>query len=157
MRAAGERLNDRVGHLLDLISEPPITVMHGDFKLDNLVFPNGGAEGFAVLDWQIASRGRGAFDLGYFFCTSLAPAERAAHEERLIGIYLDALADAGVRRYGLDQCMRDYRLGVMFRMVYTVIVIGSLDVGNERGLALFNTLLERNSAAITDLEAYNLV
>jgi len=157
VREAGERLNDRVVHLLDLLSEPPITMMHGDFRLDNLVFPNGDAAGVCVLDWQITSRGRGAFDLGYFLCTSLAPADRAAHEEHLIRAYLDALADAGVRGYGIDQCMRDYRLTVMFCMVYTVILIGSLDVGNERGLALFNALLERNSAAIIDLEAYKLV
>lgn len=157
VREAGERLNDQVVHLQDLLSEPPITLMHGDFKLDNLLFPNGDAAGVAVLDWQITSRGRGAFDLGYFFCTSLAPADRAAHEERLIGVYLDALADAGVRGYGIDQCMRDYRLGVIFRMVYTVILIGSLAAGNERGRALFNALLERNCAAIIDLEAYKLV
>jgi aminoglycoside/choline kinase family phosphotransferase len=157
VREAGERLNDQVVRLLDLLSEPPVTVMHGDFRLDNLVFPNGDAAGMGVLDWQITSRGRGAFDLGYFFTTSLSPADRAAHDERLLRLYVDALADGGVRGYGMDECMRDYRLTVMFCMVYTVILIGSLDVGNERGLALFNALLERNTAAIMDLKAYELV
>jgi hypothetical protein len=42
-------------------------------------------------------------------------------------------------------------------MVYSVILIGSLDMGNERGLALFNALLERNSAAVMDLHAYELI
>jgi hypothetical protein len=63
----------------------------------------------------------------------------------------------GVRGYGIEQCMRDYRNAVMFCWVYAVILIGSLDMGNERGLALFNALLERNSAAIMDLKAYELV
>ncbi len=157
VREAGERLNDSVVYLQDLLSEPPITIMHGDFKLDNLVFPASGADGVIVLDWQITSRGRGAFDLGYFLCTSLSPSDRAAHEHDLIRSYVDALAAGGVRGYGVDACMRDYRLAALFRMVYTVILIGSLDVGNERGLALFNALLERNTAALMDLEAYKLI
>jgi hypothetical protein len=157
VRDAAERLADQVVRLLDLLSEPPVTVMHGDFRLDNLVFPNGDAAGVGVLDWQITSRGRGAFDLGYFLCTSVSPADRAEHEERLLRSYVDALAEGGVRGYGFDDCMRDYRLTVMFCMVYSVILIGSLDVGNERGLALFNALLERNTAAIMDLKAYELV
>ena len=157
VREAGQRLNENVVHLQDLLSEPPITMMHGDFRLDNLVFPESGADGVAVLDWQITSRGRGAFDLGYFLCTSLSPADRAAREQELIRSYVDTLAAGGVRGYGVDECMRDYRLTVMFCLVYTVIVIGSLDVGNERGLALFNALLERNTAAIMDLEAYKLI
>jgi len=157
VREAGERLNDNVVHLQNLLSEPPITVMHGDFRLDNLVFPASGADGVIVLDWQITSRGRGAFDLGYFLCTSLSPADRAAHERELIRSYVDALAAGGVRDYGVDECMRDYRLTALFCLVYTVILIGSLDVGNERGLALFNALLERNTAALMDLEAYTLI
>ena len=157
VREAGEWLNDNVVHLQNLLSEPPITVMHGDFRLDNLVFPASGADGVIVLDWQITSRGRGAFDLGYFLCTSLSPADRAAHERELIRLYVDALAAGGVRGYGVDECMRDYRLTALFCLVYTVILIGSLDVGNERGLALFNALLERNTAALMDLEAYKLI
>jgi hypothetical protein len=154
VRKACEWLNDNVVHLQDLLSEPPITVMHGDFRLDNLVFPSANASDLVVLDWQITSRGRGAFDLGYFLCTSLSPQDRAAQERALIRSYVDALAAGGVRGYGVDECMRDYRLTALFCMVYTVILIGSLDVGNERGLALFNALLERNVAALVDLGPY---
>jgi hypothetical protein len=157
VRDACARLGDQIVPLMDRLSEPPTTVMHGDFRLDNLVFPNGGGEGVGVLDWQITSRGRGAFDLAYFLATSAPPAVRAANEQRLIAAYVDALAAGGVRGYGPDACMDDYRRTVMFCMVYTVITIGSLDTGSERGIALFNALLERNSAAIMDLEAYKLV
>ncbi len=151
VRDACEWLNDNVVHLQDLLVERPVTVMHGDFRLDNLVFPEAGAESMVVLDWQITSRGRGAFDLGYFLCTSLSPVDRAAHEHDLVRSYVATLAANGVKDYGIDECMRDYRLTALFCMVYTVILIGSLDVGNERGLALFNALLERNTAALMDL------
>lgn len=157
VRDAGDRLQGRVIELLDELSKPPVTVMHGDFRLDNLVFPNGVTDAVGVLDWQITSRGRGSFDLGYFFCTSLAPEVRAANERELLDAYVGALAAGGVRDYGLDECMRDYRLTVLFCMVYTVILIGALDMGNERGRALFDALLERNSAAIMDLRAYELI
>ncbi len=43
VRDACEWLNDNVVHLQDLLVERPVTVMHGDFRLDNLVFPEAGA------------------------------------------------------------------------------------------------------------------
>ncbi len=157
VRDAGERLTDKVVHLQNLLSAPPITVMHGDFRLDNLVFPTADAKDIVALDWQITSRGRGAFDLGYFLCTSLSPADRAAHEQELVGSYVDTLAANGVRNYGVEECMRDYRTTAMFNWVYTVIVIGSLDTGNERGVALFHEMLGRSTAAIAELEAWRVV
>lgn len=157
VREAGERLTNKVVHLQNLLSEPPITVMHGDFRLDNLVFPNDNARDIVALDWQITSRGRGAFDLGYFLCTSLSPADRAANEHELVRSYVDTLAAGGVRDYGIDACMRDYRITAMFNWVYTVIVIGSLDTGNERGVALFHEMLGRSTAAIMELEANKVI
>jgi aminoglycoside/choline kinase family phosphotransferase len=157
MLAAGERLQTKVVALQEQLSERPRTLMHGDFRMDNLVFPGKGADGLTVLDWQITSRGRGAFDLGYFLTTSMSPADRRAVEEELIASYLETLAAGGVRGYGRDEFMRDYRITAMFCLVYTAIVIGSLDMGNDRGLALFNAMLERNTAMVEDLEAWAVV
>lgn len=157
MRDAGERLATNVVHLQNLLSQPPITIIHGDFRLDNLLFPDRGAKDVSVIDWQITSRGRSTFDLGYFLTTSVSPADRRAHEHDLIRSYVDTLAANGVKGYGIDECMRDYRTTVMFCMVYTVIIIGSLDMANERGMALFNAILERNTAAMMDLEAYKVI
>jgi hypothetical protein len=158
MRAACQKLAGRVVDIEQRLSDRPHTIMHGDFKLDNILFaPIPGGAPFAVLDWQITSRGRGAFDLGYLLCTSLRVDDRRAHGDRLVRLYLDELVRAGVRGYGDDDCARDVRLAALFRFVYTVITLGTFDLANERGRAVFNAMLERNTAAVLDLDAATLL
>ncbi len=47
----GFRLADHLTHL----SAEPRTFVHGDYRLDNMFFGDGGRDGFAVLDWQNAA------------------------------------------------------------------------------------------------------
>ena len=51
----------------------PWTVVHGDFRLDNLMF--GGAR-VAVLDWQTVRLGPAISDVAYFIGSALQPEER---------------------------------------------------------------------------------
>jgi hypothetical protein len=153
-----ERLGENIGKLLDQTAEPPRTIMHGDYRLDNLFFatPEGG-DPLAVIDWQITSRGRGVFDVGYFMSGCLHPKERKAKEMDILKSYHRILTESGVRGYGFDQCLHDYRLSTLFCLVYPVISGGTLDLANERGVALVTAILERNVAAILDLDAGELL
>jgi hypothetical protein len=71
----------------------------------------------------------------------------------LLKHYTDILRENGVREYGLERCLEDYRFGVLFCLLYSVIVIGTLDPTNARGVAVFHANFERVAAAITDLDA----
>ena len=63
MRRAGEALATRIGALMDLACEQPQTLMHGDFRADNMMFEAGlAAAPFALVDRQIVMKGPGAFD-----------------------------------------------------------------------------------------------
>jgi hypothetical protein len=157
-RGIAERLATNIIPLMGELSRRPWTMMHGDFRLDNLLFPPlPDGEAIAVIDWQITSRGRGAFDLGYFFCTSMEADVRRKHERDLMDLYFATLVDGGVTDYSREELLRDYRIAALFSLVYTVITLGSLDMGNERGLALFKALLSRNIAAIADYDAGSLM
>ncbi len=71
-----------------------MTICHGDFRLDNMLF---GADGsFALIDWQMAMRVPGSSDLVYFLVTNLSPEVRRLHEWELIDLYLDTLRAEGV-------------------------------------------------------------
>ena len=154
----GEKFGSRVATLLDRLAEPPVTISHGDYRLDNLFFatPEGG-DPIAVVDWQIVSRGRSMFDVAYFMTGTLPPAERKAKEMEILHMYHDILTERGVRNFDFDQCLLDYRVSTLFCWLYAVIILGSLDVTNERGLALFTANLERNVAALADLNAAELL
>ena len=154
----GDRFGDQVVALTNQLAEHPVTISHGDFRLDNLFFasPEGGAP-LTVIDWQIISRGRGVFDVAYFMTGTLPPEVRKEKDEPFLRMYHEILLENGVTGYNFDQCWHDYRTSTLFCWLYSVIQIGSLDPSNERGLAVFSAILERNAAALTDLNAGELL
>ena len=154
----GERFGQQIIAILDEMARPPLTISHGDYRPDNLFFAtqDGGAP-LTVIDWQIMSIGRGTFDFAYFMDGSFPPAERKAREAVLLKMYHDILLERGVSDYSYDQCWEDYRISSLFCWLYTVIALGTLDVANERGLALFTANIERNSAALLELNAAELL
>ena len=154
----GERFGHRIIAILDEMSKSPLTISHGDYRPDNLFFATaaGGAP-LTVIDWQIMSIGPGTFDFSYFLLGSLPPSERKARETDLLKMYHDILVECGVKDYSYDQLLQDYRISSLFCWLYTVIALGTLDVANERGLALFTANIERNSAALLELNAGELL
>ncbi len=154
----GERLATNVGNLLDLLAEPPCTIVHGDYRADNLFFAAPGApDPLAVIDWQISSRGRGAYDLAYFMSQSVRREVRQAREMDIVKLYHQTLMENGAGGYDFDQCFHDYRLATLFCFVYPVVTGGTLDLSNERGVALATAMLDRSAAAIVDLNAGELM
>ena len=73
---------------------PPLGLVHGDFRLDNLLFSDGAC---TVVDWQTVSWGPALYDLSYFLAGALDPAERRAHEEELVRLYRDELVAQGAQ------------------------------------------------------------
>ena len=154
MRELTERMAGRIIPLLDAGSQVPRTLIHGDYRLDNLFFQ--GRE-VAAIDWQIACRGQGAFDVAYFLGGCLDPAVRRAEEMRLLRLWHGIVTDGSPVKYAFEDAVQDYRRSVLYCNVYTVIAIGSLDPTNERGMAVFTGWLRRRSAAIEDLDAGELL
>lgn len=150
---AARRMPDAVVELMERLSEPPITLVHGDHRLDNLFF---GDDGVAMLDWQITGAARGPYDVAYFLSQSLVPEERKVVEGDLVGAYHRALVGHGVSGYSFDDCWDDYRLATLFCAVYPLNA-GAVDLVNERAVALFTSMLERSVAAILDLDALELM
>jgi aminoglycoside/choline kinase family phosphotransferase len=75
----------------------PRCVVHGDFRLDNMLFDiKGGAEEIAVLDWQTVGIGNGLTDIGYFMGTGIGDDLRRAHEDELLDLYCAEMTAHGV-------------------------------------------------------------
>lgn len=113
-RAAVDRGVEAYPYLLAEISAGPVTVCHGDYRLDNLFF-DGRGEGREVVafDWQFACRARGTYDVAYFLALDLDPGVLATERDGLLAGYVDALAERGVEGYGLDECRRDYAVSLV--------------------------------------------
>ena len=139
-----------------LLAEPGrFSLMHGDYRLDNLLF-SPDRTSITVVDWQTLGAGLPARDLAYFTATSLLPDQRADLDEHLVAAYHDELRSLGVTDYDRDACWRDYRLGVLQAPLITTL--GCAFASNtERGDAMMRIMLERGCQAIRDLGSLDLI
>jgi len=137
---AAEAAQDRVHGLI-----------HGDYRLDNLLFGADGAERpLTVVDWQTVTWGPAMTDLAYFFCCALPVADRREH--------YDALLDGYHRALGPEApiSLADVREGVRrqsFFGVMMAIVSSMLVERTERGDAMFMTMLQRHCEHVLDIDA----
>ena len=132
----------------------PLTVTHGDYRLDNMLF--GGPYPVAVVDWQSPGLGCGPADAAYFMGTGMDPAPRAACEDRLLRRYHERLLGFGVQDYDFDACWADYRRSAFAGLV--MAVIASMIVGQtERGDAMFMAMARRSAAMGRDLDSLALL
>jgi len=154
LRDAAPTLNQRVLATFDRFEEAPLTIMHGDFRLDNMFFGRpGSGYALAVLDWQISNRGWGMYDVGYFLSSNLPTERRRAHEASLVRAYHDALVEHGVSGYSWERCWDDYVTTMILYLANLIGNVPSLDTTNERGARLFDLMFERVAAAAVDLDS----
>ena len=131
------------------------SLLHGDYRLDNLLFDPGRTSVTAV-DWQTLSVGLPARDAAYFIATSLLPDDRMACERDLIREYHRALLECGVTGYDAETCWRDYRLGLL--QVPLITTLGfAFSAATDRGDEMAVVMLERGSRAIRELETLEML
>jgi len=135
-------------------TDDPLTVVHGDFRLDNLLIDED-AGTMAVVDWQTVALGRGLTDVAYFIGAGLLPDDRRAHEESLVRAYHEALTATGVD-YSWERCWEAYRFGTFAGLVMAVAA-SMLVERTERGDAMFMAMASRHAQHVLDLEAIDLL
>ena len=134
---------------------PRFSLLHGDYRLDNLLFDPDHTR-VTVVDWQTLAVGLPARDLAYFIATSLPAEERAAHERDLVAAYHRALTGYGVSGYDVETCWQDYRLGML--QVPLISTLGhAFSAATERGDEMALTMLTRGSRAIRELGSLELI
>jgi hypothetical protein len=155
--ALGERVRDSFEDLLTALSRPPATIAHVDFRVDNLLFGDPrGPEPVAVVDWQLASLGRGAFDVAYLLCQSMSSTQRHRQEIPVLKRWHESLVRSGVRGYSFDDAVADYRRSALVCLGCAVAGT-TLDRGSERGRSIARTQAVRTFTAALDLGAHELL
>jgi len=137
--------------------DDPVTLIHGDFRLDNLFFSDDGS--VAVIDWQLSMRAPGQTDLVYFCANNLTVPDRRELEDELIERYVDGIHAAGIPadRVTLETVRQGYIEGMLFYAVSFGASLLTIDPANARGAALFDELVRRTFAAVDDLDSGSLL
>ena len=155
IQAVGPRWVDAMPRLLDALAEEPTTMIHGDWRADNLFFgPDGRV---AAVDFQLIGTGRGAYDLAYFVTMSIDPEHGSSHEQALFARWTDALTAGGVSDLDVAQAWTDYRTAALFCLVYPVVAWQRMDASDPRQMALAVAMLERFDRAVAELDLVDLL
>lgn len=134
-----------------MMGERTQTLVHGDVRLDNVMFGSDPAQHPIVLiDWQAIMISNPMQDVAYMVSQSMETDIRRECEEDLIAHARDALTAHGVEGYTLEQARSDYDVAVLWIMCYPLIIGGVCDPANERSLALAEKVLRRSTATVTD-------
>lgn len=125
----------------------PLGLVHGDFRLDNLLFKG---EDCVVVDWQTVQWGPAMLDAAYFLGGSLSVEDRRAHEQDLIRTYYDKLLADGVSNFSWEQCWEEYRRQVFWGLAMVIVPVMIVE-RTDRGDEMFMTLFKRVCQQILDL------
>ena len=121
VRAFGATLVGRGAVLESLCDNSPKTLLHGDFRVDNMLFAGRSAQRQCyVLDWEDVGLGCCATDVAWLIagCVSAIDADQ---EQQLLKSYHTALCANGVTTYTYEQCLLDYRRAMVERFVQGVL------------------------------------
>lgn len=140
-----------VMHDFLLDGSKPQVLIHGDFRLDNLLFPLDPLAPVMAVDWQTLEIGQPGRDVAYFIATAFDPETRRKLEEEMLGTYHAELLANGVTGYDIDACRNDYRRGSLQTALITII--GCVFATGERSAksdGMFLSMAHRAAAAIRD-------
>ncbi|MBI2723953.1 MAG: phosphotransferase [Chloroflexi bacterium] len=145
----------RVMALIDVIAdEGPMTVIHGDFRLDNIFFSGDGPDcRVALVDWQTPNRGWGAYEVAYFLSGCLTPEDRRASELDILRAYHAAIAARAGDSYAMEDLLHDYKVSLLTVLALFVINGTMIEMTNDRAVALFEAWMDRLMQAIHDHDA----
>jgi len=160
-----DRVDEVISTLTYRFCDAPLTMVHGDLRLDNLFLSTtsrvespGRATGVAVdpevilIDWQVAAQGPGVYDIAYLLSSSLSAEEQCRSEADLLRVYHDELVRVGVRDYDYERLLRDYRVALLLLVHRVLTSIGSLHVDDERGIMLMDCWVERLCGRIAQMD-----
>ncbi len=117
-----DEIQERATKLNRDLGSAPWTLLHGDYRLDNLLFRPDGE--IVVLDHQGLAYGRPAVDVAYFVTTALN-IEHRDEEQMLLHTYHDALVEAGVTGYSFEELGRDCGKA---KEVFAHRIVGAADI-----------------------------
>ena len=158
LKLLGDRLIPEIPRIKAKLAEPPRTIVHGDYRLDNLFFPrNSRPRPLVVFDWEFCARGRGTCDVAAFIGEAFPPQQRRKEELGLLRAYHSTLVSNGVSGYPFEECLSDYRLSMLEVLVFWIVTGGLCDFDGQRASAYLRNSLERFDAAISDLACTELL
>jgi len=132
----------------------PLTFVHGDLRLDNIMFMPGRRP--AVVDWQTLGTGTGIRDVSYYLSAGLSHEDRRSSEAQLLETYHQQLQTYGVNHLSRNEVWLEYRAQSFAGLIMAVIATGLVEQ-TERGDEMFRVMASGAATQVIDLESEELL
>ncbi len=110
----------------------PQTIIHGDSRIGNMMFPAQNGKGrFVFIDWQAVRKGMAVYDLAYFLVLSLQAGHLQREEEECLHTYHSSLVQCGITDYTLEQLTEAYHHACLCVLVLLALPLLSGEVSVE--------------------------
>ena len=156
-RRLAEKFGLRIAAQFAAVSAGPKTVVHGDFRADNMLFGGEGHKDLAMIDWQGFGIGCGMYDVAFFLVTSVTSDLRHRIERDALDEYHDIVRRLGAENYTREDCWRSYRQNVLGILMPMVIGCGALDMSDPKLVNQTRELLNRVLTAIEELDSWEFL
>jgi len=136
------------------------TLIHGDFRAENMFFPKQAGGEVTVVDYQLLKESLPAEDLSYFIVTSMNTEDRRKSEAQMLQLYYEETRRCGATDLTMEELLLTYQTATLTQLL--ISVIGQKDTnaeGSEKGKLLMKSMFERVELALEDwntLEAVKL-
>lgn len=124
----------------------PRTIIHGDYRVDNMLFGGDHHRWVVPVDWQTPAIGPGIRDVAYFLGASLLADDRRRSEERLVRRWWDQIPQ---HAYDWDTCWTEYQRAALDGLVVAVVA-SLITVRTPRGDDMFYAMASRHLTTALD-------
>jgi hypothetical protein len=136
-------------------SSAPHGLVHGDYRLENMLLDIERDPPLTLVDWQTYYWGPILHDLSFFLSTGLTLENRRAWQKELVQCYLDSL-NVNVPEVTLDDCNKGVQLQ-SFTGMRQAITASNIVERTARGDELFLEMFSRSADLVIDTKALTVL
>ncbi len=140
------------------INKIPVTLCHGDYHLENLMWDKAGEpDAIWAVDWQRTTKGPGVIDIASLLGASVTRADLHLVRQEYLPEYHKALLDHDVVDYDFDQLLSDYRYALLYSLTRVIVALANLDLAREDSVEIARHAVGNFAAAAVDAGSADLI